>query len=577
MRKKVRYYTPPDISDLKDMLLKCREKYGGKAALKYKRNKKWHAISYNELFYKVMSLGCFLESIGLTRGTKVAIMSENRPEWALTYLSVACGNGINVPIDKELKSQEMFHILYTTEANIFVGSQKYIEMLTEFRSKLPNLKTIISMDTKNGDQDVLTFDNVLEIGSRLFEENKSKYPHISIDPDFPVSIIFTSGTTGSSKGVVLTQKNLVEDVKGITEMTKIETYYTFLSVLPLHHTYECTGGFLMPIACGCTIAYAESLKKIPDNLKEVKPDAMLAVPLLLEAVYKKVMKKIEENGPKKFKIAKGIAAFTETFFRKNIRRKIFKPLHEGFGGNLKYLVSGGAAIDPEVSKGFRDMGIVVLQGYGLTETSPVIALNKDDFYKYDSAGLPLPEAQIKIVDGEICVKGPMVMKGYYNNPEATAEVLKDGWFYTGDMGYFDKDGFLYINGRKKSLIVAANGKNIYPEEIEAHLNKSPFILESIVWEGPEATKYCEEVHAIIVPDVEYFDEFLSKQGKQMDEKVVEEILDHEVKKVCSSLANYKRVKKFTIHWNEFEKTTTKKIKRYLYTSKIRSISDKKSK
>ncbi len=576
MRKKVKFYQPPDISDLKDLLLKSREKYGEKAALMYKKGKKWYSISYNELFYKTFSLGCFLESIGMKKGTKVAIMSENRPEWAITYLAVACGNGINVPIDKELKSQEMFHILYTTEAEIFVGSQKYMEMLLEFKDQLPKLKTLINMDL-NGDKKIFLFDNVVNEGSKLFEKNKSKYPTIKVDPELPLSIIFTSGTTGSSKGVILTQKNIVEDIKGITQMIKVESHYTLLSVLPLHHTYECTGGFLMPLACGCTIAYAESLKKIPDNLKEVKPHAMLAVPLLLEAVYKKVMKKIEEKGSKKFKIAKGIAAISEVFFKKNIRKKIFKPIHEGFGGNLKYLVSGGAAIDPEVSKGFRDLGILVLQGYGLTETSPVIALNKDDFYKYDSAGLPLPQVEIKIIDGEICVKGPVVMKGYYNNPEATAEVIKNGWFHTGDLGFFDKDGFLYINGRKKSMIVTANGKNIYPEEIEAHLNKSPFILESIVWEGPEATKYCEEVHAIIVPDVEYFDQYLSKQGKQMTEEIVEKILDHEVKKACSKLASYKRVKKFTIHWNEFEKTTTKKIKRYLYTSKIRSISNQSSK
>lgn len=565
------YFPVEQFNDFRQMMINSRQKWGQHPVFLDKIDGKWVPTTYNKFFYLVMSFGCGLRKLGMKRQSQVAFASENRSRWAVTYLAVACGNAVCVPIDKELKSQEFLHILFTTDAEIFVGSQRYVDMVFDMKNKLPNLRYVINMDDRADNSQVLRFTDVLKEGSELFEKNRSDYPFTEIDPELPVSILFTSGTTGNSKGVMLSQKNIIADIRGILAVINIRYPETLLSVLPLHHTYECTGGFLAPISHGMTIAFAENLKRIPDNLLEVQATIMLGVPLLFEAIYHKIMERIAEKGMTKFKIGKGIANLTEKLFHKDIRRAVFRPLHEKFGGKLKLLVSGGAAIAPDVSKGFRELGLLLLQGYGLTETSPVISLNWVGNFKDDSAGLPIPGAEFKVVDGEFCVRGPMVMLGYYNNLEATKEVLKDGWLYTGDLGYIDAEGFLFIQGRKKAVIVTANGKNVYPEEVEAQLNKSPFILESLVWEGPDATKYCEEVHAIIVPNIEYFDRYLGRQERKITEAEVEKILKEEVKRSCAKLANYKKVKKFTIQWAEFEKTTTRKIKRFLYTSKIRQV------
>jgi len=562
------------FSDFREMLINSREKWGTTDALMEKKNNEWQAITYNELFYLVMSLGCGLRKMGMKKRTPVAIASENRIRWGIAYLAVACGGAICIPIDRDLKEQEFFHILFTTESEFFIGSQKYVDMVCEMGEKLPHLKYIVNMDDFAENSIVVPFEDIIHQGKKLFESNASDYPFTKIDPEDVFTILFTSGTTGTSKGVMLSQNNIISDVSGVMKVIPLRHPELFLSVLPLHHTYECTGGFLLPLSHGMTVAYAENLKRIADNLLEVQATIMLGVPLLFEAIYNKIMQRIEEKGKMKFRFGKGISALAEKVFRKDIRRSVFRPLHEKFGGRLKLLISGGAAISPDVSRGFRELGLMLIQGYGLTETSPVITLNLLDNFKDDSAGLPVPGAQFKIEDGEICVQGPMVMLGYYKNEEATREVIVDGWFHTGDLGYIDDENFIYIQGRKKAVIVTANGKNIYPEEVEIHLNKSPFILESLVWEGPEATKYCEEVFAILVPNIEYFDQYLGRHGKKISEEEVEKILKEEVKKCCAGLANYKRVKRFTIQWEEFEKTTTRKIKRYLYTSKIKKVASK---
>ena len=564
------------FNDFREMLINSRQKWGSTTALMEKVDGQWIPITYNHLFYSVMSLGCGLRKLGMQRQSKVAMASENRARWGLTFLTVCCGNGVCVPIDKELKSQEFFHILYTTEAEIFVGSQKFVDMVLDIKGNLPHLRHIINMDDRAENSQVISFSAVLKEGSQLFEKNGSDFPYTAIDPKLPVSILFTSGTTGTSKGVMLSQSNIIADIRGFLKVIPIRHGETLLSVLPMHHTYENTCGFLAPLSHGMTVAFAENLKRIPDNLLEVQATILLGVPLLFESIYNKIMERIAEKGMTKFKIGRGIANLTEKLFHKNIRRKVFRPLHEKFGGRLWLLVSGGAAIAPEVSKGFRELGLLLLQGYGLTETAPVITLNLLNSFKDDSAGRPIPGSEFKIEEGEICVRGPMVMLGYYKNEEATKEVIRNGWFHTGDLGYFDEEGFLFIQGRKKAVIVTANGKNVYPEEVEAQLARSPFILESLVWEGPDAHKYCEEVHAIIVPNIQNFDQYLAKEGKKISEEEVEKILKDEVKRQCGKLANYKKVKKFTIQWEEFEKTTTRKIKRYLYTSKIRPVGGRSS-
>jgi long-chain acyl-CoA synthetase len=266
----------------------------------------------------------------------------------------------------------------------------------------------------------------------------------------------------------------------------------------------------------------------------------------------------------------GIANFSQKLFRLDLRKKIFSALHQRFGGGLRLLISGGAAVDPEVIHFFRQIGIHCMQGYGLTESAPIIAVNRNEWFKDEAAGFPLPSVEVRVVDGEICARGPNVMIGYYRNPDATAEVIRDGWLHTGDLGFLDEDGFVHIRGRKKAVIVLTNGKNVYPEEVEYHLNKSPYILESLVWEGPEAVEgKVEEVQGVIVPDMDRFDAYSQEKGVTLSDEMVEEILREEVRRECRHLPHYKRVRKFTIRWEEFDKTTTRKIKRYLYTQKVR--------
>jgi len=365
-----KFYPVEPFNDFREMLLNSRQKWGAHPAFMEKVDNEWRSTTFNKLFYSVMSLGCGLRTLGLRRQMNVAFSSENRIRWAISYLAVACGNAVCVPIDKELKSQEFFHILYTTQTEIFIGSQKYVDMVLEMANTLPRLRHIINMDDRAENTMVLKFSDVLREGSQLLDKDASDYPFTVIEPELPSCILFTSGTTGTSKGVMLSQNNIISDLRSILRVIPIRHPDVFLSVLPLHHTYECTCGFLGPISHGMTVAFAENLKRIPENLQEVHATILLGVPLLWDAIYRKIMERIAEKGMTKFRIGKGLASLSEGLFHKNIRRKVFKPLHERFGGRLRLLISGGAAISPDITRGLRELGLTVIQGYGLTETSP---------------------------------------------------------------------------------------------------------------------------------------------------------------------------------------------------------------
>jgi long-chain acyl-CoA synthetase len=415
------------------------------------------------------------------------------------------------------------------------------------------------------DDSVLTFPEVLQTGYEALQKGDCTFDDLDVKPEVPAAIIFTSGTTGNSKAVVLSHRNLSSNVIATSQFVSISLEDRLLSVLPLHHTYECTCGFLTALYQGATIFYAENLRRIQDNLAESRATVMLGVPLLFESFYKRIDKGIKERGEKKFRLAKGLAGLTEWVLRIDLRRRLFKELHAKLGGCLRLLISGGAAGNPAIARGFRALGVTLIQGYGLTETSPLISVNREGQCKDASVGRPIPGVEVRIVDGEIQVRGPNVMQGYYRNEAATQEVLTEGWLRTGDLGYLDQDGFLFINGRRKSLIVTPNGKNVYPEEIEAILNESPHILESLVWGGPEIEPSLVEVQAIVVPDFEAFDRQFGAADYRDDQ--VYDSIAAEVKKCNQQLAKFKRIKKFTLREEEFEKTTTRKIKRYLYTQK----------
>jgi long-chain acyl-CoA synthetase len=547
------------------MFLRAARKYENKPALQYKRIGQWIPITYKELHFSVTLVAGGIASLGLTSATgKVAIVSDNRPEWAISYLAAACTGIVCVPIDKDLKTTEVSNILALSSAQLVISDSKHMGMLLALQPGLPGLANIVCMDEEAATGDCLSFEELKNRGRERINSGINDFEKGIVSSETLLSILFTSGTMGNSKGVMLTHGNVACNLMDAAKWVNFSAKDRFLSVLPLHHSYECTDGFLLAIYAGCTISYAENLRRIPENLAETRSTAMLGVPLLWHSMYAKIESAMAQKGSWKINLAKRAADFCEHYLSLNIRRLLFAKVHKKFGGCLRILISGGAAVDPAVAKGFRELGIEFLQGYGLTESSPIITVNRNRAFKDNSAGLPLPSVEVKIdEDGEILASGPSIMKGYYNNPEATREALEDGWLHTGDLGCFDNDGFLYIQGRKKSVIVTPAGKKIYPEEVEGELIKSPYIAECLVWGRPVAKPGENPViEALVVPDKEYF---LSR-GYEGDSKGMEDLLRKEVKERCNNLAAFKQVTKLSISQEALEKTTTQKIKRYLYVN-----------
>ena len=562
MRKPPLHPVDP-IGNLRDLLFKSCNSYSDRIALKSKKGGVYHSLTYEQLWCQVIEMATAYARLDLRPGDQVAVLSENRTEWVVAYLAAVTTGLVVVPIDKDLTPQEMVRVLKYSKAKTLICSQEYVNRLNRYRGELEALERWISMEdqTEGVDQ---SFRQALQMGREARKKGDRSFEGAVVAADDLAAVIFTSGTTGKPKGVMLTHGNIASNTTAISQCVSIRGAVA-LSVLPLHHTYECTAGLLVALHQGCTICHAESLRRIADNLRETKATVMLGVPLLFESFYRRLESTIQERGGRRFKLAKLIADVLEQVFRLNLRRRIFKQIHENLGGHLELLISGGAAINPAVSRGFRELGIHFIQGYGLTETSPIIAVNRVNCFKDSAVGLPLPGLEVKIMGGEIVVRGPSVMKGYYQNEDATKETVKDGWLHTGDLGHFDDDGFLHISGRVKSVIVTPNGKNVYPEEIEGLLNQSPYILESLVWGGSEKDPARVKVQAIIVADREAFEKEFGP-GQYDDEKI-DGIIGEEIKKYCRDIATYKRVKQFETREQEFEKTTTRKIKRYLYTGK----------
>ena len=561
-------YDVREIIDLRDMLNQSAEEFSAKPAflVKMKGEEKYSPISYTQFKSDVDSLGTTLVNLKLG-GTRIAVIGENRYEWAVSYLAVVNGTGIVVPIDKELPEHEIESLIERAEVTAILYSGKFENTMRKLSEKHERIKYYINMDTTQEDDRFLSFGNLLNTGKKLIDGGNKEFLEADIDREVMSIMLFTSGTTDLAKAVMLSHKNICSNVKDTGTMVYFDQKVVFLSFLPLHHTYECTCGFLVPLYQGASIAYCEGLRHIVKNLKESKATVMLSVPLLFESMYKRIWDQASKKSGTvtKMKIALKVSNFLRVVFGIDITKKIFRQIHETLGGHIRLLVSGAAAIDPIVAKGFRDFGILFIQGYGLTESSPIISVNRDVHFKDAAAGLPMPSVEVKIEGasndgiGEIIAKGPNIMLGYYKNEEATAKVLKDGWLYTGDLGYIDKDGFVYITGRKKNVIVTKNGKNIFPEELETLLNRSPYIKESMVWGKPDVegdTIIC----ATIVIDKETI------QGKFPDSLTDEQIyslIDQEVKAVNKRLTLYKHIREFTVRENELIKTTTKKIKRHL--------------
>ncbi|NMA66303.1 MAG: AMP-binding protein [Clostridiaceae bacterium] len=561
-------YKVRPIKDLKDMLNSSTELYGDKAAFlskpKGKQNSEYVPISYKQYKSDVEAFGTALIDLGL-KGSKIALIGENRYEWSISYLSVVNGTGIIVPLDKELPANEIENLIMRSKSEAIIYSGHIEDKIKGLFQKSTSIRYFISMDITHDEQNILSFDNLLKKGHELVNGGNREFIDAEIDADAMNMLLFTSGTTDAAKAVMLSHKNICENLMNMCSMLYIDEKDIFLSILPIHHTYECTCGFLCQIYRGCTIAYCEGLRHIIKNLKESKCTIMLGVPLIFEAMYRQIMNQaVKAKGKTAIKFALGLS----NALRKiniDIRHKLFKQIHEALGGHIRMFISGAAAMDPQIAKGFRDLGITLVQGYGLTECAPIVALNRDCNYKDDAAGLPLPNLEVKIHEpdsdgiGEIKCKGSSVMLGYYEDEEATNEVIKDGWFFTGDSGYIDEDGFVHITGRKKNVIVTGNGKNVFPEEIETLLNRSPYIKESLVY-GRGETDGDTVVCARIVPEHEKIEEDIKNNTAPGSN--AREIISSEIKKVNQQLVNYKHVKNFDLQDEEFAKTTTRKIKRF---------------
>jgi len=563
--KNIPLYDVRQISTLKDMLESSAEKYGNKTAflVKTEEGGPYKPVTYKQYYNDVNALGTALIDLGLS-GKRVAIISENRYEWTVSYLAVVNGTGVVVPLDKELPVGEIKNLLLRSKADAVIYSNSKRNEVESIAGELPDLKYLISMDNDESSGNVLAYRALLNKGFELLNSGDRRFADAEIDREAMSILLFTSGTTDKSKAVMLSHKNVCSNLMDMCSMLYIDDKDVFLLILPLHHTYACTCGFLCQIYRGSAIAFCEGLRHIAKNLKESKTTVLLGVPLILEAMYKRIWDQASKD-PKvmrKLKLGLKVSGMLKSIGI-DIRKKLFKPIHDNFGGAIRLLISGGAAIDPKVVQGFQDFGIHCVQGYGLTECSPIIALNRDVDYRNNAAGLPLPNVRIKIHNpneegiGEIIAKGPNIMLGYYENEELTRESIVDGWFHTGDLGYIDEDGFLYITGRKKNVIVTKNGKNIYPEEIEALLNRSPYIAECVIYGREGEDEGDIEVAAEIYPDMEKIIEALGTENPT--EEQVYRLIEEEVHKVNKMLVLYKYVRHITIRETEFEKTTSKKI------------------
>lgn len=563
-------YVHRPIRDLKDLVNSSAELHADKNAFLVKNapGGTYMPIKFGQLKEDIDALGTALIDLGL-KDKRIAVIGENRYEWVISYLAVVNGTGVVVPLDRELPTQEIHHLLKRADVNAVVFSSKVGMEIEEAVKGIETIEYLISMDAIEHTDNKLSLKKLIRTGRRLLLEEKRFFIDAEIDRDAVCSILFTSGTTGMSKGVMLCHRNLVSNVYNMSKYVDVSDHFTGLSVLPMHHTYELTCHVFTSIYQGCCVAICEGLKYIVKNMAEAQATVMLGVPLIFESMHKKVWKKAADSG-KAEKMRKAVQLSKKLGkFNLKATKKLFKAVHQAMGGHMQLLISGAAAIDPHVIEDFNAMGFTMIQGYGMTECSPIIAVNKDRYYKAASAGLPLPGTQIEIVDqdengvGEIICKSESVMLGYYNDPVETEKVLIDGWLHTGDYGYFDRDGFLYISGRKKNVIVTKNGKNIFPEEVEYYLLKSDYIKEVIVW-GLEDEKTGDTiVHAEIYPDFELIEE---QEGKLTVDQL-RKLLKKEIDDANENMPLYKRVKRFDIREEEFEKTTTKKIKRYTVNSK----------
>ncbi len=565
------FYEVRQLRDLRDLITQSVELYGERPAFEVKDyNNKHYNISYNEYFEQINALGTALIDMGL-KNEKIAVSGDNCYEWCLTYMATVMGVGVIVPIDKELLFDDINDILNISDVKLIMCDKKIFKKLDARKDELKKDLKVYRMRVEKED-DIDVIEDLIERGRKLLAEGDRRFLDAEIDPDALCSLLFTSGTTGMSKGVMLCQRNFVFEVMSAMSVIKISPEDCGISLLPLHHTFESSIILFFAPYCGAKVTFCDGFKYVLKNMKEFNPSVFVAVPLLLETVHRRLMKaiKAKPHGETLFKLGKFLVKAGKKVGL-DLKNVFFKEIIDTFGGNMRLIICGAAPINPQILKDFDAIGIQIIFGYGLTECAPLAIINHDRLHLAESVGEPIPGSEAKILDpdpvtgvGEICVKGDMVMLGYYNNPEETAKVIdEEGWFHTGDLGYVDKKGHYYISGRSKNVIVTSNGKNIYPEELEYHLAEDILVGECLVL--ADKNKNGEDiVGARIYPNFEELKEQTGKTENEFTDRELHDIFKQTINNVNEKLPSYKKILNFKIRRTEFAKTTTQKIKRFEY-------------
>lgn len=576
----VMYRKARAVTDLKNLIESSAKIWGSKVLYHQimPGYSEYTEFTYAEVLRDVRGLGTELTARGL-RGSHVGVIGANCYEWAESYFAITGGLGVVVPLDKELTADELANLVRMGDIKAVICCQdKYYEIFKSIKESESGLEMVIGVgktEHENEKMGLLSWELLRAAGIEKVENGDRAYLDARVRASDMVSILFTSGTTGVSKGVMLSHRNLCTDILIAQTYLEVCPEDVFFSVLPIHHTYECTCTMLEGMFMGASMAFCRGLKYITKDMQAVRPTFLLAVPLIYEKFYNTIQKTLKKQ--KRDRLVNGLFALNNltSKFGLNVAKPIASKIMAQFGGRIDMFIAGGAKVDPKVLAFFRSMGIPCLQGYGLTETSPMVALNPDQWsmMKNDSAGKLFQFTECKIEDpdedgnGEICFRGPMVMMGYYKNPEATAECMEDGWFRTGDLGHLDKDNYIYITGRKKNVIIASNGKNVFPEEIEEKLCRSPYIEECMVWADEENEDRMKRgIYVTLRPDRENVAEALGE--KAGDDAAAYRLIDHEVDRINQQLPDWKSVKHIVIKKSEFNKTTGHKIRRFVEENKL---------
>lgn len=559
-----RYFNATEFENIKEIIYNSAKVYKNNTAfiIKHKNGKEisYENVSYKKFLEDINALGTKLYDLNY-RNKRIAIVGRNRYEWVLAHLTNLLGGMVSIPLDKELQVDELESCLSRSKADVVVFDEKYIDNIEKIKTNgNTSLKEYICMSKTENYDDIWS---LMEAGRKLINEGNSDYIDAKINSYKMNILLFTSGTTSKSKAVMLSQNNIASNVYA---MQLVERFYETdvnLAFLPMHHIFGSTAMIVM-LSCGLATAFPDGLRYVAQNLKEYKVSVFVGVPLLIEAIYKKVSEGIEKKG--KTKAVKFAVKISNLLMKVHIdiRRKLFKDIINELGGSMRFIISGGAPLDKKVARFFNELGINLVQGYGLTETAPVIAAENDKKVKYGSIGIPMDNVEIEFENkdenriGELKVKGPNVMLGYYENEEETNRVLKDGWFYTGDLGYEDKDGYLFITGRKKDMIVLKNGKKVFPEEIETIINNLDLIEESLVYGIPDANDKNDIKLAV---KVVYNKEKVEEKYPNISKEELEKIIWQQIKDINKTFPPYKYIKSMILTDKELIKTTTKKVKR----------------